>query len=53
LRKIIKLIAATLGGSAGWWLGDHLGIMTAFFLSVIGTAVGVYLAQQWVTQYLP
>jgi len=52
LEKIIKLVAATLGGYAGWWLGEHVGLMTAFFLSVIGTAIGVYLAQRWAAEYL-
>jgi hypothetical protein len=35
-----------LGGWMGWVLGDRFGIMTAFFLSLVGTAVGVYLARR-------
>lgn len=50
--KIIKIVASTLGSSAGWWLGAHLGLMTAFFLSIIGTAAGVYLANLWTSEYL-
>lgn len=50
--KIIKVVASTLGGYAGWWLGNYVGLMTAFFLSIIGTALGVYLAQLWASEYL-
>ena len=38
--KIIKLVVSTLGGYAGWQLGSYVGLMTAFFLSVVGTALG-------------
>jgi hypothetical protein len=50
--KMIKFVASTLGGSVGWWLGNYVGLMTAFFLSIIGTALGVYLAQLWASEYL-
>ncbi len=50
--KIIKLVVSTLGGYAGWQLGSYVGLMTAFFLSVVGTALGVYVAQRWVDEYL-
>lgn len=50
--KIIKIVASTLGGYAGWQLGNHVGLMTAFFLSIIGTAFGVYLVQHWMSEYL-
>ena len=37
----------TLGGAAGWWLGDFIGIMTAVILSAIGSGVGLW-AVVWV-----
>jgi membrane protein YqaA with SNARE-associated domain len=49
--KMIKLVASTLGSYAGWWLGSHLGLMTGFFLSIIGTAAGAYWAQRWMSEY--
>jgi hypothetical protein len=52
MGKIVKLVASTLGSYAGWRLGAHLGLMTAFFFSLIGTALGVYWAQRWVSEYL-
>lgn len=53
MTKVIAFMGATLGGSVGWWLGEHVGIMTAFFLSVIGTAAGGYFARRWALDFLP
>lgn len=50
--KTIKVVVSTLGGYAGWQLGSHVGLMTAFFLSIVGTALGVYFAQRWASEYL-
>jgi hypothetical protein len=53
LAKVAGFVGATLGGAAGWWLGDRFGVMTAFFLSIVGTAAGVYVARRWFGEYLP
>jgi len=53
LNKVAGFIGATLGGAAGWWLGARGGIMTAFFLSMIGTGAGVYGVRRWLRDYLP
>lgn len=45
-------IGASIGGALGWWLGAFVGTMTAFFLSVVGTALGVYFARRWARPYL-
>lgn len=50
--KIVKFVASTLGGYVGWQLGSVVGFMTAFFLSIIGSALGVYLVNLWVSEYL-
>jgi len=48
---MLYLVGSTIGGAIGWALGERFGIMTAFLLSVVGTAVGVYGAnrvkQRW------
>ena len=36
--KLLALVGATVGGAVGWWLGSLLGLMAAFFFSVIGAA---------------
>ena len=53
MKGIAAMIAGSLGGALGWWLGNFEGVMTAFFLSVIGTAGGVYLCRRVMDEYLP
>ena len=36
-------------GWIGWWLGDKIGIGTAFVLSSIGTFAGVWVGW-WINQ---
>ena len=52
MNRMIGFIGATVGGAVGWWAGSFIGVMTGFFLSVIGTALGVYLARRWVAHLL-
>lgn len=53
MGKLLVLIGATVGGAIGWWAGAKIGFMTAYFLSVIGTGVGVYVARRINREYLP
>jgi len=46
VTKLMGFIGATAGSAVGWWAGAHVGVMTAFILSVVGTAVGVYGGKQ-------
>ena len=41
---MLKFFGAVLGGWVGWWLGSSMGIMTAYFLSLLGMAAGLYMA---------
>ena len=50
MSKLLALVGATGGGAIGWWLGYHMGVMTAFILSVIGTAIGVYAGRKIATR---
>jgi len=34
-------IGASVGGAIGWWLGAYVGVMTAFFVSMLGTGIGL------------
>jgi len=36
--RFFTLVFATVGGWLGWKLGMYVGILTAYFASVIGTA---------------
>lgn len=52
MRKLLILMSVSLGGWLGWWLGARVGIMTGFFLSVIGTGLGLYVVQRFIRNYL-
>lgn len=44
MLKLCILVGTTLGGYAGWWLGDALGpgLAGTFLLSGAGSLAGVY-----------
>lgn len=44
---MIPTLGAFIGGTIGWYVGALVGTMTAFALSMVGTAVGVYFAKQY------
>ncbi len=52
MLKLAMFVGASIGGALGWWLGAFIGTMTAFFLSVVGTAAGVYFARRLTRPYL-
>jgi hypothetical protein len=52
MDKMLYFCLSILGGWIGWALGNPLGIMTAFFLSMVGTALGVYIARRISRTYL-
>jgi len=51
VSRLCAFVGATLGGSAGWWVGSRLGFATAFFMSVAGTAAGVYAGRRVARDY--
>ncbi|HEX9582423.1 MAG TPA: hypothetical protein VF970_15065 [Gemmatimonadales bacterium] len=53
MGKVLAFIGATFGGALGWWLGDRVGLMTAFLLSMVGTGAGMYAGVRFARQYLP
>jgi len=52
MEKVMGLIGATVVGAAGWWAGEHVGLMTAFVLSMVGTGVGLYAGRRVAREYL-
>ena len=52
LGNLLYICASMLGGWLGWALGAHFGMMVAFLLSVVGTAVGVYAARRITRTFL-
>ena len=52
MRKIILLLCITIFGLAGWWIGAHIGIMTAYLISFIGSLLGVYIGVRFNQNYV-
>ena len=52
METLVGLIAATVLGGAGWWLGAHVGVMTAFMLNMVGTGIGLYAGRRAARHYL-
>ena len=52
MKWLVGFLGANLGGWLGWWIGAHFGLGTGLFLSLIGTAAGVYYAKQLSNEYL-
>lgn len=46
MSAISVLLAMTIGGSVGWWLGSLIGTFTAVLLSGIGTGLGIYIMRK-------
>ena len=44
MRKLLIFIGTTLGGWAGWALGERFGFMSAFIISSLGSIVGIVIA---------
>ena len=51
MSRLLAIVGAVIGGWVGWWLGGLVGMMTAFALSVVGTAAGVYYGRRIARQY--
>lgn len=46
MGKLLAFVGATAGGYAGWALGALAGTFSAFVVSILGTAVGVYYGRK-------
>lgn len=53
MKKILAIGGMTAGGWIGWFLGALVSTFTAFIVSVIGTALGLYAANRFSSRYLP
>ena len=46
MQKAIALVTTTAASSAGWCLGAHAGIFTAFICSMLGFGAGIWGARR-------
>jgi predicted esterase YcpF (UPF0227 family) len=51
MKTVLVLVGSSLGGWAGWSLGQHFGMTSAFMVSLVGTALGVYAARWFIREY--
>lgn len=51
MTVILYLLLSTIGGGIGWWIGEFVGIVTAFILSTIGSGIGLYSARKISREY--
>ncbi len=51
--KLLIFVSLNVFGAIGWWLGELMGgIMTAFFVSGVGSIFGVYAGWATARRYL-
>ena len=46
MKRLLDLMAMSLGGWVGWTAGALVSTFTAFVVSVVGTGVGLYAARK-------
>jgi hypothetical protein len=52
MKKLLIIIWISIGGWIGWWIGEHFGIMSAYLLSVAGSAAGLYFGKKIMTNFM-
>jgi len=52
MSGLCAFVGATIGSGVGWWLGSPGGLMWEYGLSVVGTALGVWLGRRFAAEYL-
>jgi hypothetical protein len=46
MTGFFTLVSSAIGGWLGWKMGMYVGLLTAYFLSVIGTAGGLVIGRR-------
>ena len=52
MKKLVLFLCITIFSWLGWMLGDRFGLMTAYFMSVGGSLVGVLIGCKINRDYL-
>ncbi len=47
MKRLLVSLGFTVGSTIGWFAGAAIGTMTAFMVSIVGGAIGVYIALRW------
>ena len=51
MEKLLTFIGMTIGGYAGWAVGETMSFFAAFVLGIVGTALGLYLARRFLRDH--
>ena len=52
MKKMMVFIFMTIFGSLGWAVGQHIGIVTAYMVSCVGSGVGAYAGIRFNKKYM-
>jgi hypothetical protein len=52
MNRLCIFLGMTVLGWVGWWIGAHVGLMTAFLLSSVGSVGGAYVGWRIHRDYL-
>jgi hypothetical protein len=52
METLLGFVGATLLGAVGWWIGERVGLMTAFILSTVASGVGLYAGRRFARDHL-
>jgi hypothetical protein len=53
MKGFLNYFGMSVGGWIGWIIGAEVSIFTAFFVSMVGTGLGLYYTQRMVKRFLP
>jgi uncharacterized membrane protein YeaQ/YmgE (transglycosylase-associated protein family) len=51
MEKLLVFIGLSVGGWIGWVVGEPFGFFTAIMLSIVGTALGLYVGRRIARDY--
>jgi hypothetical protein len=51
MGKLLGFAGTVVGSAIGWWIGAKIGLMTAVFVSAIGTGLGLYAGRRIAASY--
>ena len=52
MKRMLVSLGFTVGSTVGWFVGASIGTMTAFMVSIVFGAAGVYVALRWAANNL-
>jgi len=53
VKRILDLVAMSVGGWLGWMIGAGVSIFTAYVVSVVGAGVALYATRRIMRGLLP